>query len=205
MGQFGLPALVISVLTATIVLFCLIHIMYEYIKGTKTKHGFRNKMLCYACIMVYIIYILYAFTWFFGSIKRINNNVHLCLIPWSTDIVFVIGKVSLYLFILIRLHSVFGSSSYGYNRSFLIKIGVIVVVFYVCVTVGFFTEVHRAYIFAINPDNKEMLPELNDFNDCIEILPQTITVIFFIMVGVSVIAEAILSVFLMVLFARKLS
>lgn len=194
---YGTPAAIIASIVVIILLLYIIQITINYIRNKKIKVGFHDKRLFISCIITYVLYILYGITWIIVSLTPIPNYRY-CFIPWSTQLLLVMGKLSVYTYFLLRLHVVFYKSAYGYQRSFLIKFEVSLILFCILFCCLSFLQIIHAYI-----KNHIESTQINCYNDCYTKLKAS--PYFYITIILFVVGETITSIFLLILFAKKLS
>ena len=86
---------------------------------------FLTSILCFVLFIVYCLNWCLIILWdMFGKDLNLSFNKYICVYPWCNDVIYVIGKLFMFLFFFARLYDIFRDSVFKVSRKKLIALGV---------------------------------------------------------------------------------
>lgn len=190
-----------GILAATIITILFFHSFHSVRHTELTVNKYYLALYFLSLLFFFIFDII---TVFINTYSTSFDNEYLCDIYFNSYAVYSAGKCFMIVFLTFRVYVIFGRSiQNNFRRKNCILIIVSIVLFHVCIMIGFLVHMRNHIWYKKYHQSNENL-EIISFDDCLAIEAFNSDVIFYILVAIAFSGEVVFSIIVLRLYIRRL-
>eukprot|EP01084_Bolivina_argentea_P059627 108914_1 len=200
-----------SIIIEAFCLICILFMLYDF----TCKHGFRiwtfktNKIISVIIMLCFVSFAIHSTTNTIYSITSTINskfNAYWCLSIYNELWWWVTGKFATYLFFMVRLNEVFGTSSFAVSKSKLIALSIFICIPNIVYALIVNINLYKSQKYVSNSNND--CSSIKSFDNCFDIYysfrSQTFAIMQYIGVCYYLLSEIIFCITILRLFLTRI-